>query len=385
MRILYSHRIQSRDGQSVHVEELVAAFRGLGHEVRVVGPGFYGGHGFGGESRRVAALRRVLPGALAEVAELAYNVPAYRRLAAAARELRPQLIYERYNLYYLAGAALARRLGVPYFLEVNAPLVEERRRYGGLRLHRLAARAEGHVWRAADRVLAVTAVLKDRIVAAGADPARVHVVPNGVVLDRFRPSPPAADGTVVLGFVGFVREWHGLDAVISGLAAHPDRSLRFVVVGDGPARPGLAALAERLGVADRVRFAGLVPHEAVPDAIARFAIALQPRVVEYASPLKIFDYMAAGRAIVAPDQPNIREVLTDGRTALLFDPARPDAMWQAIARLIDDGDLRARLGAAARTELERRDCTWRGNAARITGWAAALDPYAPDARARRGR
>ncbi len=373
MRILYSHRIQSRDGQSVHVEELVAAFRALGHAVRVVGPGFYAGHGFGGESRRVAALRRMLPGALAEAAELAYNLPAYRRLAAAARELRPELIYERYNLYYLAGAALARRLGVPYFLEVNAPLAEERSRHGGLRLHRLAALAEGRVWRAADCVLAVTEVLKARLVAAGVDPARVRVVPNGVVPERFPLAAAPADGAVVLGFVGFVRDWHGLDAVIRGLAAHPDRSLRFAVVGDGPARPGLAALAERLGVADRVAFAGLLAHEAVPEAVAGFAIAVQPRVVDYASPLKIFDYMAAGRAIVAPDQPNIREVLEDGRTALLFDPARPEAMWQAITRLIDDAPLRRRLGAAARAELMRRDYTWRGNAARIVGWAETRD------------
>ena len=59
-------------------------------------------------------------------------------------------------------------------------------------------------------------------------------------------------------------------------------------------------------------------------------------MVDYASPLKIFDYMAAGRAIVAPDQENIREILRDGETALLFDPSRPEAMWQAIARLARD-------------------------------------------------
>ena len=374
MRILYSHRIQSRDGQSVHVEELVAALRALGHQVEVAGPGFYQESGFGGESRRVAVLRRLLPGALAELAELAYNLPTWRRLVHTAGPLRPELIYERYNLYHLAGALLARRLRVPYFLEVNAPLAEERARHSGLRLRHLARWAERFVWRRADCVLAVTEVLKARIVAAGVDPARVRVVPNGVVPDRYPPPPPRPPGPPVLGFVGFVRDWHGLDTVIRGMAAHPDGTLRFEVVGDGPARPGLAALAGELGVAGRVRFAGVVPHEAVPAAVAGFDIALQPRVVDYASPLKVFDYMAAGRAIVAPDQPNIREVLAHGETALLFDPADPAAMWQAIAALIDDAALRARLGAAARAELERRDYTWRGNAARIVGWAAAAAP-----------
>jgi glycosyltransferase involved in cell wall biosynthesis len=371
VRILYSHRIQSRDGQSVHVEELVAAFRALGHEVTVVGPGFYAQSGFGGESGMVALLRRLLPGAAGELAELAYNLPAYRRLSRACRALRPDLVYERYNLFYLAGAWLARRHGLPYFVEVNAPLAEERTRYGGLRLRALARAAERHVWRSADCVLAVTDVLRQRIVAAGVDPARVRVVPNGVVLERFTPAPGAArDGrTLLLGFVGFVRDWHGLDAVIRGMAEHDGTPVSFTVVGDGPARPGLQTLAAALGLAGRVRFTGLVPHEAIPATVAGFDVALQPRVVDYASPLKIFDYMAAGRAIVAPDQPNIREVLEHERTALLFDPGQPGALWQAVARLLADAALRRRLGEAARAELERRDFTWRGNAARIVAWA----------------
>lgn len=373
MRILYSHRIQSRDGQSVHVDELVAAFTRLGHEVMVVGPGFYAAAGFGGESRLVARLRRLLPGALGELAELAYNLAAWRRLRRACRGFRPDLIYERYNLYYLAGAWLARRTGLPYYLEVNAPLADERSRYGGLQLTWLARACERHVWRRADCVLAVTEVLRQRILAAGAAPERVRVVPNGVVLDRFRLPPDAPPPRPpVLGFVGFMRDWHGLDAVIRGMAAQgaaPD--LVFVVVGEGPARPGLQALAAGLGVAGRVRFMGVIAHDRVPEAVAGFDIALLPRVVAYASPLKLFDYMAAGRAIVAPDQPNIREIVRHEQTALLFDPARPEAMWTAVARLLADAALRRRLGLAARAELERRDFTWQGNAARIVAWASS--------------
>ena len=374
MRILYSHRIQSRDGQSVHVEELVAAFRALGHDVTLAGPGFYDQSGFGGESRAIALLRRLLPGPLGEIAELAYNVSAYRRLARACDTLQPDLIYERYNLYYLAGAWLARRRNIPFFLEVNAPLAEERAKYGGLALPRLARACEAWVWRGADLVLAVTQVLRARVLAAGAEAARVRVVPNGVVLDRFTVPPEAGRDTPVLGFVVFVRDWHGLDAVIRGMADHKHAKVAFTVIGEGPARPGLEALAASLGVAERVHFTGIVPHDQVPARVAGFDIALQPRVVDYASPLKIFDYMAAGRAIVAPDQPNIREILAHDRTALLFDPDRPGAMWDAIARLLADPALRARLGTAARAELQSRDYTWTGNAARIVAWAREARP-----------
>jgi glycosyltransferase involved in cell wall biosynthesis len=141
------------------------------------------------------------------------------------------------------------------------------------------------------------------------------------------------------------------------------------VVGDGPARAALERQAAASGLADRVRFTGLQGREEIPALVAGFDVALQPRVVDYASPLKIFEYMAAGRAIVAPDQENIREILSDGETALLFDPSRPEAMWQAILRLAGDADLRHRLGAAAAAEIARRDLTWSGNARRVVGWA----------------
>jgi glycosyltransferase involved in cell wall biosynthesis len=219
MRILYSHRVQSRDGQGVHIEELVAAFRQAGHEVLVVGPGFYDQAAFGGESRMVAMLRRRLRGPAAELAELAYNLLAYRRLHRSWKAFRPDLIYERCNLYFLAGTWLTRRTGTPLYLEVNAPLAEERRLHGGLALAALAAQLEHSTWRAAARLLPVTAVLAERLALAGVDPARITVMPNGADPARFhaRAEPPG-DAPVVLGFVGFVRAWHGLDRVIAGMA-----------------------------------------------------------------------------------------------------------------------------------------------------------------------
>ena len=92
-------------------------------------------------------------------------------------------------------------------------------------------------------------------------------------------------------------------------------------------------LAAELGLANRVCFTGLATREEIPRLVAGFDIALQPASVPYASPLKLFEYMAAGQAIIAPNQPNIREVLEQGRTALLFDPANPEAMWQGIETL----------------------------------------------------
>jgi glycosyltransferase involved in cell wall biosynthesis len=365
VRILYSHRVQSRDGQGVHIEELIRALREEGHAVRVVGPGFYDAAGFGGESRVVGALRRLLPGAAQEIAELGYNLVAYRKLRRAWAEFRPDAIYERCNLYYLAGMHLARRTGTPLLLEVNSPLADERAAHGGLKLAGLARRLEHATWRAARFVLPVTAVLGDMVRQAGVPAERIVVIPNGVDLARFPPrASKAEDAPVSLGFVGFVREWHGLDGVIDGMAVS-STACTLTIVGDGPARPALEAQAIRLGLQDRVIFTGVVPPEDVAGYVAGFDIALQPKATAYASPLKIFDYMAARCAIVAPDQPNIREVLTDDQTALLFPADQPGALWRTIDRLIKDPALRNSLGEAARHWLDSTNRTWRGNAQRV--------------------
>jgi glycosyltransferase involved in cell wall biosynthesis len=381
LRVLYSHRILSWDGQGLHVEAIVAELRAAGHEVRVVGPPTAERIDLGGESRLVTLMRRWMPAFAMELAELAYSAPAYWRLARAAAEFRPDVVYERYNLFFLAGALLARRRGLPLLLEVNSPLASERARFDNLRLRRLARWAEGFAWRTADRVLPVTEVLADHIAAAGVPRERIVVMPNGVYTDEFA-GPPTRQGRaadkdeLVLGFVGFVRDWHGLDAVVRAIAAwrgHPRLSL--VVVGEGPARADLEKLAAKLGVSERVRFTGLADRSEVPRLVAGFDIALQPAAVAYACPLKVVEYMAAGRAIVAPDQPNLRELLEDGRTGLLFDPARRppgQAMWDAVVRLAQDPALRARIGAAARAEVAARDLTWAGNARRIVKLAWEL-------------
>ena len=173
----------------MHVEELVAALRGLGHEVLVVGPGFDEQAHFGGESNLVAWIRPHLPVVVGEVAELLYTLPAWWRLRAAFRRFRPDLIYERYNLYFLAGTWVARSSGAKLFLEVNSPLVEERTRLGQLRLRWLAGALERYVWRSADKVLVVTGVLQQAVAAAGVPPEQIAVVPNGIDPAQFAALP----------------------------------------------------------------------------------------------------------------------------------------------------------------------------------------------------
>jgi glycosyltransferase involved in cell wall biosynthesis len=385
MKILYHHRTRSRDGQSVHIDEMIGALRALGHEVIVVAPPGAEEIAFGADAGAVAWLKRFLPKFTYELMELAYSLVAYRQLARAVEKHHPDCLYERYNLFLPAGVWLKRRYGLPMLLEVNSPIFEERARYDGLALRRLARWSQRYTWRAADYVLPVTRVLAQIVASYGVDPARIVVIPNGINAERFgQPQDVVAakqalglGDALVLGFTGFVRDWHGLDKVIDMIAAaREQRHCHLLVVGDGPARAGLEQQALRLGVQDRVTFTGVVQRDDVARHVAAFDIALQPAVVAYASPLKLFEYLALGKAIVAPDQPNIAEILTDNANALLFDPQDADSLPAALNRLVQDSALRLRIGSGAHATIGAQRLTWRANAERAVGLFDTLGKHA---------
>ncbi len=373
MKILYHHRVASKDGQYVHIEELTNALKQLGHEIIMVGPSTVEKGSFGSEGGIVPFLKRFVPGFAYELMEFGYALVAYMKLRHAVLKYKPDWFYERYSLYMPAGVWLRKRFNLPMLLEINAPLFEERGKYCGLALPKLAKWTEEYAWRNADIVLPVTAVLAARVHEARVPIERINVIPNGIDSKKFSTVPDTEQakkrlglgGGLVLGFTGFMREWHGLDQVVDIVARNRDRKFHLLLVGDGPARGGIEEKARMHGVEDCVTITGVVAREQIADYVAAFDIALQPDVVDYASPLKLFEYLALGRTIVAPARPNIREVLSDGENALLFDPDTPGALMESVERLCGDAALRKKLGEAARSTIQEKGFTWKNNARRV--------------------
>jgi glycosyltransferase involved in cell wall biosynthesis len=385
MRILFHHRIASRDGQAVHIEELIAALRRQGHETILVGPASFGTTEFGGSNLFVDSIKRFIPAAAYELLEIAYNIKAFPRLRAAVRRHRPDVIYERFSLFLFAGVWMRRLSGVPLLLEVNAPLYQERASNDGLRLHRLGRWAQRLLWNRVDHVLPVTGVLARIVSDYGVPHSRITVIPNGIDPDRFSAVPDmdtakAALGMpsrLVIGFTGFIRGWNAVHRLIDFVGLHHARfDLHILVVGDGPARDSLQDHARARGVADRLTIAGIVARDDVARYIAAFDIAVLPGLTPYSSPLKLFEYMQLGRAIVAPDTENIREILTNGRDALLFDAAQDGFLEDSLVRLCGDLALRARLGNAARQTITTKSLTWNRNAERVVAIAEAAQMQA---------
>jgi glycosyltransferase involved in cell wall biosynthesis len=215
------------------------------------------------------------------------------------------------------------------------------------------ARRESFVWRHADGYVTITNGLASAHNARFGGRPRVAVVPDGARLvppGTGHARPPAP---FTVAYAGHLYAWKGVDVLLDAIARVPD--VRCLIIGGQEKEPDLArlrALTSRLRIENRVTFTGLLPPSAVPDALVQADVLALPNPASAisthsTSPLKLFEYMAAGRAIVASNLPAIREVLTDERTALLVAAGDPDALAAGIRRLAGDPGLRDRLADAA--------------------------------------
>jgi glycosyltransferase involved in cell wall biosynthesis len=390
LRILYHHRTRARDGQAVHVRELIRALRGEGHVVAEAALVRHADEGGAGAAepppgRSPGLWRRIqLPRVVQEILEHAYTPWGTRMLLRAAHTFRPDLVYERYAMSCGAGVRAAARLGIPCFLEVNSPMTLEMERLGLLRFPRWARAAERRILAGAHRVFTVTRVLGRMLVDLGVAAERVVVCPNGADLEPFRDARRKAqelrgrfplEGRLVLGFIGFPRPWHRLDLLLRAMKALREAGapeLALLIIGDGPARGEVEATAKSLGLGQEVHTTGALPREEVPAAVGLLDIAVIPAINEYASPLKLFDSLAAGVPTVAPDQENLRELVTHEVDALLFRSGDGDALARELGRLVRDRALRAALGTRGRETLERASYTWAANARRVATELAAV-------------
>ena len=394
--------IHGSKGASIHVREFSRALAALGNDVAIftcrAGGDAPSGfdlpvHEIGLEPTETLIydlLREDARGGVEiarEVRSTLYATGLRHRAEPLLRRFQPDLIYERYALFGTAGMDLARDLGVPLILEVNAPLSEEQAAHRGLAFAQTARAVERAVLRAADRVIAVSEPLRAWIVGGGVDPSRVLTLPNGVDVDRFaagagrRDEIRAALGLnatqPVVGFVGTLKAWHGTETLLRAVATLHRRGSgersgpHLLIVGDGTERVALESLARSEGIAAVTTFTGAVRHDQMPGYLAAIDVAVAPYNQEpnfYFSPLKLFEYMAAGRPIVAAAIGQIAVCMRHGETGLLYPPGRVDTLASAIADLLTNPALAAALGRAAQAD-SRRHHTWLSSAATVADLA----------------
>ena len=288
-------------------------------------------------------------------------------------------LYERYSLWGWAGLTFARAHGIPFLLEVNAPLRLEQARWRSLVGAEVAEALEAQLFRAADRVLVPSSALRAYVVSRGARQGRVRVVPNAADVNFFRPTTRSAStrtGPFTIGFVGSLKPWHGIDDLLRAFVRlhRRDAAWRLLIVGDGPLRATIEKIVRTESLRGAVRVTGTVDYAAVPGLLHEMdvAVAPYPRLPGfYFSPLKIFEYMAARRPIVASNIGQVAEVLTHRRTALLHPPGSVTKMVAHLEELRARPELRERLARQARRLAVGR-FTWDRNAARVLATIGTL-------------
>jgi glycosyltransferase involved in cell wall biosynthesis len=282
------------------------------------------------------------------------------------------LLYERDGTISYGGLIAAKRMGIPLIVEVNGDLVEEWKQLGW----QMSAgqRAAVHFvtrqfYHRAHHIVAVGETIKRRLVERWAlDPHKISVVTNGVDLDLFVRTPPQSDTRARFGigagplvaFTGSFQPWHGVELILEAFERLAGRvpDAQMVFVGDGGLRAALEGRARTAGLGSRIVFTGRVPHEEVARVLAIADVAViyhrgeAAEIVE--TPLKLFEYLAAGKAVVAPAVPNMARVLTDRVNARLVPPDNPPALAAAVEELLRDEGLRLKLGRAARSEAQSK-------------------------------
>lgn len=344
MRILYvcadrGIPLCGAKGASVHVRSITAALGRIGHTVTLA----------------VAKLGAGNPPPGVHRLEILREDPreAADQLVALIAQEGVECVIERYSLQSGAARTAADVHGVRLLLEVNAPLVNEATRYRGLINPGAALERERQVFASADAIQVVSARLMTYVRSVAPD-AHVHLLPNGVEFARFASAAPAelaqADGRVLVGFIGSMKAWHGVIDLLEAfarVAGRPEQPM-LLLVGHGPDEEAARRRAQAPDLNGRVLLTGSVAHAAVPSLIRRLDIAVAPYIDSgdfYFSPLKIMEYLAAGRPVIYPNLGELEGLVGDA--GLVYPAGDVTALADRLQQLIANAGLRARLGVCA--------------------------------------
>ena len=328
---------------------------------------------------------------------LSYNWEFARKARRLLRGRRPKAFYQRHGRFVIAGALLARALGVPLVLEYNGSEVWFADHWDPARFAPwLRMGEEISLW-AASRIVVVSEALQAELIARGLPRERILVNPNGVDPAKFHPQHSGdpvrrklgfEPHHIVAAFLGTFSYWHGVEVLqeairklLSQTSDTVTEKLRFLLIGKGPLHQEMRTALREYEAQGRVVFTGQIPHDEAPAHLNAADVLLSPHVPMpdgqpfIGSPTKLFEYMAMSKTIIASRLDQLEKVLSHNETALLVEPGNAEELAAAILLAASNPGLRDRLGRNARLAAVAKH-TWKMNAAKVlhaTGFCPAND------------
>jgi len=345
-------------GYGTHMREIIAAWRRMGIEVSTCIAGDVTGTEYrsqetaqGGRFRNIKNLiPKFLWESIRDLSLIRFDSNQERILDEQIKKVQPDVIYERVAYLQNSGIKMARKHGIRHVAEINAPYPQERIAFSGKSFFVSAAKnIEREILVRSDGISVVSSALKQYLINILPDSeSKILVVPNAVnpinmdfsdeKITELKQSY-GIEKELVVGFVGSMFPYHGVDVLIKAFAKIPDElQVRLLIIGDGAILHELKALARSLGVFQKLIFTGSLPHREVYANIHIMDICCMPKSNWYGSPVKIFEYALMRKPVIAPNEIPMHDVMgpDDGE---LVEPDVDD-FYQVLLKLIEDGERR---------------------------------------------
>ena len=377
MKIIYysphpTHDIVTEVGYATHQRETIIALQNLGAEVI---PVIMGGTTFeevpykDGKAITHSGLKgfikKIIPRyvwvTLKDFRLMMHDKRAAKRLEAAIIKYQPDLVYERSEYLQDASVAVVKKYIVKHYIEVNSPFVQEMKHLEGSSLWTsLGHYKEKRKYKSADKVWVVSSALKEFLVNRyQIDNSKIIISPNRINKEEFERIIPlpfdikTSHKQVVIGFVGSILPHHDVEDLIEafGIVRRKNTYTLLCIVGGGSLLDSLKQKVKEQQLTESVRFIGKVPHQQVPSYIQQMDICVMPGSNWYGSPIKIFEYGILGKAVIAPNNGPVNDVMEDLKDGILIEKGA-EAIANAIIQLIENPDLRQSIGRYFKSKIE---------------------------------
>lgn len=361
-------------GSSSHVFNLLKAIRDNGNQVTSILPGE------GSQEKRAKAafghikgrIHSGLSSWLRDTYEIFYDFQFQKRYKEVFQNGPFDFIYERLSFFHQSCSRFAENLGLPYVVEVHST-VEARHWLGNSHFLNLANRIQKRVIERADSIIVVSETLREIYIRQGILPEKIKVVPNAVDEKLFDPNKVnereiwrryGLEGKTVIGLVSSMKKYHGVDLLVEAMERVVRNAPKAHLLLVGPSENEKNSKMVMDNQKEFLTMTGEIPYNEIPQFIEAMDLCVVSILDTRGSPIKIFEYGAMGKPIIAPDLPAIRELLLHNETAILFRPGDVESLGNAILYLIHNPNLAQKIGEQLRIHI-LKEYTWRRNAERI--------------------